>query len=103
MYRAVKQRRVEHFACRSKWLSAGSVLQEFRHDDFLEQIFGRANELHDAMARLTVIQRNHSNVTANNAQEYFKRAYFLPFIDSLARVAQLNECFTRQTAALPAN
>ena len=55
----------------------------------LEQIFARVTELHDGEITMpwhdlhAVIQRNHSNVTANNAHEYFKRAYFLPFIDSV--------------------
>ena len=47
------------------------------------------------MARLTARQRNHSNVTANNAHEYFKRAYFLPVFC----IAQLDDRFTRQKAA----
>ena len=64
-----------------------------------DQIFARATELHDGditMPRITARQRNRSNVPANNAQEYFKRACFLPFIDTC--IAQLNERFTRHAA-----
>jgi hypothetical protein len=32
------------------------------------------------------------------SQEYFRRAYILPFIDNSC-IAQLDECFTRQKAA----
>ena len=107
MYRAVKQRRVEHFASRSKWLSAGYVLQEFRHGDLfradLRAGYWNARwRNHDAMARLIVIQRNHSNVTANDAHEYFKRAYFLPFIDSVLYGSTRRAFHSSKSCCLPA-
>ena len=107
MYRPVKQRRVEHFASRSKWLSAGSVLQEFRHGDLFRADLWAGYwtarwRNHDAMARLTARQRNHSNVTANNAHEYFKRAYFLPFIDSVLYRSTRRAFHSSKSCCLPA-
>ena len=108
MYRPVKQRPVEHFVSRSKWLS-GSVLQQFRHGD----LFRFRADLcagywtarwrnHDAMARLTARQRNHSNVLANNVQEYFKRAYFLPIIDSVLYRSTRRSFHSSKGCCLPA-
>ena len=100
MYRAVKQRRVEHFASRS----ISGCLQALFCKSFdmaicLEQIFGRATELHDAMARLTVIyQRNHSNVTANNAHENLSAPTSCRSL-TVSCIAQLDERFTRQKVA----
>ena len=48
------------------------------------------------MPRMTARQRNRNNVPATSSNEYYKRAVFLPFIDTC--IAQLNERF-RQHAA----
>ena len=106
MYRPVKQRPVEHFVSRSKWLS-GSVLQQFRHGDLFRAdlcagYWTARWRNHDAMARLTARQRNHSSVTANNAQEYFKRAYFLPFIDSVLYRSTRRAFHSSKSCCLPA-
>ena len=83
MYRPVKQRRVS--GCLQAMFCKSSDMATC-----LEQIFARATELHDGEItilwhdlQVTARQRNHSNVTANNAHEYFQRVYFLPFIDSV--------------------
>ena len=54
------------------------------------------------MARLTARQRNHSNVLANNVQEYFKRAYFLSFIDSVLYRSTRRSFHSSKSCCLPA-
>jgi len=76
-----------------------AVLQQFREGDMFDKIFMQATELNNGeitMPRVTARQKNRSNVPANNALEYFKRAYFLPFIDTC--LVQLDERFTRHAA-----
>ena len=76
-----------------------TVLQQLRDDDTFSDIFARAtaiNEEEISMPRLTARQQNRSNVTATCPLEYYKRAVFLPFIDTC--IAQLNERFRRHAA-----
>ena len=54
------------------------------------------------MTRLTARQRNHSNVLANNVQEYFKRACFVPFIDSVLYRSTRRSFHSSKSCCLPA-
>ena len=76
-----------------------TVLQQFRQDNTFDQIYARATATNGEeiqMPRMTARQRNRNNVPATSSNEYYKRAVFLPFIDTC--IAQLNERF-RQHAA----
>jgi hypothetical protein len=76
-----------------------SVLQQFREGDMFQIIFKRAETTHGEaipMPRLTARQRHRSNVPASNAEEYYRRAYYLPFLDTC--ISQLNERFTDRSA-----
>lgn len=76
-----------------------AVLQQFRNDDTFERIFSRASDLFDeeiSMPRIVARQRNRCNVSADNAQEYFKRSVFLPFIDTC--IGQMTERFQKHAA-----
>lgn len=76
-----------------------SVLQHFRDGDEFQKIFERASAAYGEeipLPRLTGRQKNRCNVPADTAEQYFKRAYFLPFIDTC--LSQLKERFEQQTA-----
>ena len=78
MYRPVKQRHVEHFAFRSKWLSS-SVLQQFRDSDLFraDLCMGYWTARSREKSRWHGPTNSNFNVPANNAQQYFKRALYL--------------------------
>lgn len=72
-----------------------AVLQKYRiDDDVFTRLFSRATELNgeDITApRTTGRQKNRSNTPAENAQQYYKRSVFIPFLDSC--MTQLSERF----------
>jgi len=82
-----------------------------RDDGTFLSVFQAATALHGdeiGMPRLTTRQRNRSNVPASSAQEYYRRAVFLPFVDCC--MAQMKERFNKQaltacqlTALLPSH
>jgi len=63
------------------------VLQQFRQDDSVyQQILSSAVEVNSGeilMPRLSGRQQHRNNVPATSAEEYFKLAVFLPFIDTV--------------------
>ena len=73
-----------------------AVMQQIRDDVTFEQLFEAATAVYgDAipMPRLTTRQRNRVNVPASSAQEYYRRAMFLPFLDCC--VEQLKQRFSK--------
>ena len=71
------------------------MLLEFRDDDELfSRLYRQASDTYGEeipMPRLAPRQRNRPNVPADDPQEYFKRAMFLPFLDTC--VGQLQSRF----------
>jgi hypothetical protein len=94
------QRRVEHFASRSKWLSAGSVLQQFRHGDLFR---ARATELHDGEITMPWhdLQRDNKIILTSPQTTRMSILSAPTSCRSLtvSCIAQLDERFTRQKAA----
>ena len=78
--------------------TAKSAFQYYLRDDgTFASVFQAATALHGdeiGMPRLTTRQRNRNNVPASSAQEYYRRAVFLPFIDCC--VAQMKVRFNKQ-------
>lgn len=81
-----------------------SVLQRFRHGDMFWPDLCAGHwtarwRSHDAMhARPAERQRTVLMSRQKNAQEYFKRTCFMPFIETCRSTAQLDEHSTRQAA-----
>jgi len=76
-----------------------TVLQQFRDDETFSEIFVRAtaiNEEEILMPRLTARQQHRSSMPASSSCKYYKRAVFLPFIDTC--IAQLNERFRKHAS-----
>jgi len=88
-----------------------AVMQQIRDDATYDRAFDAATALYGediGMPRLTARQRNRTNVPANSAHEYYRRAVFLPFVDCC--VSQMNERFSQHaviacqlTALLPSH
>ena len=76
--------------------SCAKVLKSFREDEaHFSEIFSRLEEdLGDvAMPRLSGRQTNRANPPADTPEEYYKRAVFYPFVDTV--LAQIEERFLR--------
>lgn len=76
------------------------MLQQFRQDDSVyQQILSSAVEVNSGeilMPRLSGRQQHRNNVPATSAEEYFKLAVFLPFIDTVT--VQLDERFRHHSS-----
>jgi hypothetical protein len=71
-----------------------TVLQAFREGSTFDDIFSRASNINGEdieMPRLAKKQMNRNNVPADCAKDYYRRAVFLPFIDTCS--GQLHERF----------
>lgn len=70
-----------------------------REDDTFKSIYTSAESIHGEeimRPRLAAAQRNRCNVPADSAEEYYRRACFLPFVDTC--LAQLKERFNRHSS-----
>ena len=71
-----------------------TVLQPHRNGETFDGIFSRSTKINGgeiAMPRVTKRQSNRSNVPADCANDYYKRAVFLPFVDTC--LVQLQQRF----------
>jgi hypothetical protein len=77
-----------------------TTLRELRDDVHFNRIFQRAvvanNNEPIETPRLTAKQKNRSNVPADNPEEYYKSAVYLPYIDSC--ISQMEERFLNHSA-----
>ena len=70
------------------------VLEKMRHDDTFSKIFNQLeDDLGEEIQRPRVVSRQttRSNPPSENAFEYYKRAIFLPYIDTI--ISQIRERF----------
>ena len=51
-----------------------------------------------AIPRQVARQTQRANISANDAQEYFRRSIYIPFIDT--KLQELKERFNRQSSAI---
>ena len=86
-----------HHACESV-RDCITTLQQMRTDETFEKIFEAAEEQHGErieMSRINARQTNRENHPAQNAEEYYRRSMYFPYLDVC--LEQLRERFTSQS------
>ena len=77
-----------------------TTLQQMRSDEKFTKIFETAEQQHGEkieMMRINARQSNRDNHPAQNAEEYYRRSMYFPYLDNYC-LEQLRERFTAQTA-----
>ena len=86
-----------HHACESV-RDCITTLQQMRTDETFKKIFEVAEEQHGErieMSRINARQTNRENHPAQNAEEYYRRSMYFPYLDVC--LEQLRERFTSQS------